>query len=133
MTGLGMLVRYDAEAFGLHHHRELGTQRAFGVAEDHWPDSEVVPVRAVSDVFVAQPRVDAADDSNHVIRGHVLETVLHRCIDDDAGRNRSEISRLRLLAQRREVETRLSQERSGSAVGNPAAHPDRSWQRGIAW
>ena len=93
----------------------------------------MIPVGAVGDIFVAQPWVDAAHNADDVVRGHMLEAILHRRIDDDARRHGSEIARLRLLAQGSHAEAGLSEQNCGSAVGNPAAHSERSGQGRITW
>ena len=72
-----------------------------------WSNAKMIPVRAVRDVLVAHLRINPAHNPDDVVRGHVLQAVLHRHLDDDARRDRSEIARLRLLAQSRHVEAGL--------------------------
>ena len=89
-------------------------------------------MRGQRDVLLAELRIAAAHDADHVLGVDALDGARDREIGDDAGRHGAELARLRLLAQRRHVETRLLQQRGRRAVGDPPAHADRRRQLRIA-
>src|SRR2546423_370141 len=131
--------RLDAFGGGVgdcEHGRDAGSIVGSSVVDritvNDWANSEVVPVCAVNHVFIADLGIDAMYDAHHVVGGQMPQTVLHRLVDDDAGVDGTEIARLRLLAQRRHVESCLCEERGRSTVGNPATDGERSRRVGGA-
>ena len=85
----------------------------------------MVVMRAVRDILVTQFAIGAAEDTDDVVRSHVLNAVLHRRVDDDARRYGAEVARLGLLAKRRHIETGLREQRCGGGISDPSAHGNR--------
>src|SRR5437762_3016017 len=90
-------------------------------------DAEVIPMRAVHDVFVAKLWIAATSNADDVLRLQSLDAVVEVRVDIDAGRNRFEVASLCLLPEVRQIESSLREKRCRRIVRDPAS--DCNWRR----